>query len=228
MTSGADNSRIVVIGPPRAGTTLLASLLAQLGVAFGLETRSWNVNSGYYEHPQLLRIYGQIRKYNRLSQLSDNLAERFRDNAVRSLAQLLTQVQAIKYPPISAQLPYLMDRAGYAPILAISARRFEPYAISRMRMEGLDYHTCKQDYLNIYRTALLLLRIYDGVVVNYEELLGTQRQATQATLSSLTGADPELVQQVIASSVGKARSQSQGLEEDHECRVLYERLATLA
>lgn len=224
MTSEADNSRIVVIGPPRAGTTLLASLLAQLGVNFGLETRSWNVNSGYYEHPDLLRIYGQIRKCNRLSQLSDNLAERFRHSAVRSLAQLLSQVQAIKYPPISAQLPYLIDRAGYTPVLAISARRFEPYAISRMRMEGIGYQACKQDYLEIYQTAILMQRIYRAVVIDYEALIGKQRGSAEARLSLLTGTDAKLVGEVLESSVKQARSQSEGLRPDKECEALYEQL----
>lgn len=224
MTSGADNSRIVIIGPPRAGTTLLASLLAQLGIDFGLETRSWNVNSGYYEHPDLLRIYGQIRKYNRLSHVSDNLAERFRHSAVRSLAQLLSQVQAVKYPPVSAQLPYLMERAGYAPVLAISARRFEPYAISRMRMEGIGYQACKQDYLEIYQTAILMQRIYKAVVIDYEALTGTQQGSAETTLSLLTETDTKLVREVLKSSVKQARSQSKGLRPDKECEALYEQL----
>lgn len=228
VSTESRGSRIVVVGPPRAGTTLLASLLAQLDVDFGLEQRSWNINSGYYEHPELLKIYGQVRKHNRFAQLSDNIAERFRKNAIRSLAELLNKVKAIKYPPISAQLPFLMDQAGYAPVLAISARLFEPYAISRMRMEGVGYSSCKQDYLEVYRTAMLLLRVYAGAVVDYEALIGSQRETAVKTLSTLSAADPERVHQVVKSNVKQARSQSQGLVEDAECRAVYEQLIALS
>ena len=224
VTTPTNMSRIVVVGPPRTGTTFLASLLAQLGIDFGLESRSWDVNSGYYEHPDLIRVYGEIRKYNRLSQLSDRLAAPYQASAIRSLAKLLKGVQAIKFPPISAQLPFLIDRAGYTPVLAISARRFEPYAISRMRMEGVCFNTCKQDYLKIYRTALLLLRIYKGAVVDYEALINNRHNLAEITLSSLTGAGLDLVRQVIESSVKQARSHGQ--PEDEECQALYERLVS--
>ena len=223
-TAEAKHSRLVVVGPPRAGTTLLASLLAELGVEFGLEKRGWNINSGYYEHPDLLRIYGQVRKYNRVSQLSDNLGDRFKRAAIRGLADLLSKVEAIKYPPISAQLPYLMAEAGYAPVLAVSARLFEPYAISRMRMEGVGYDTCKHDYLEIYRTALVLLRVYQGSVVVYEGLRGPQREPALRTLASLAGASPELVEQVVTAQVGEARSRAEGATIDQECRAVYEEL----
>jgi hypothetical protein len=225
MPEAHDNTtRIVVVGPPRSGTTLLASLLSKLGVDFGLETRDWNINSGYYEHPQLLKIYGQIRKYNRLTQLSDNLAERVRTTAILHLSELLNKVQAIKYPPISAQLPFLMAQAGYKPTLAISARLFEPYAISRMRMEGLGYGACKNDYLETYRTALLLLRVYEGVVVDYEGLIGTQREQALQALATLCAAERQQVEEVVQNSVGEARSRADGFEPDPECLAVYNQL----
>lgn len=224
----APRQRIVVVGPPRSGTTLLASLLAQLGVNFGVEERSWDVNSGYYEHPELLKIYGQLRKVERLEQVSDNLASRQRQGAVQALQHLLGQVQAIKYPPISSQLPFLVASAGYAPVLAISARRFEPYAISRMRMEGVGYGVCKGDYLEMYQTALLLLRVYQGQVISYEGLLGPGRQAALQRLASLSGAAAERVAQVVESSVGESRSRPGASVEDRDCRAVYDQLLALA
>lgn len=218
----------MVVGPPRSGTTLLASLLAQLGVNFGVEQRDWDINSGYYEHPDLLKLYGQLRKAERFDQVSDNLARRLRQGVINSLAELLRDVKAIKYPPISVQLPYLIARAGYRPVLAISARRFEPYAISRMRMEGVGYGVCKRDYLETYQSALLQLQVYRGEVIHYEGLLGPARQPMLERLRLLSGAPPQRVAQVVEGSVGSSRSGSGGGDGDPECLALYERLVARA
>jgi hypothetical protein len=223
-----ESSRIIVVGPPRSGTTLFASLLAQLGVNFGLEQRKWDINSGYYEHPDLLKIYGQLRKYERVVQISDNLASHLRNSVIRSLSSLLAEVEAIKYPPISTQLPFLVDRAGYQPRLAISARQFEPYAISRMRMEGVGYSVCKRDYLEIYQSALLLLQVYQGEVIHYEGLLSPSRQPSLERLALLTQAPLDRVRQVVENNVGVGRSRPGANAEDPECRAVYDQLVALA
>jgi hypothetical protein len=223
----ASLSRIVVVGAPRSGTTLLASLLAKLGTDFGVEQRAWDVNSGYYEHPSLLKIYCQLRKQSRLARYSDNLAQRAQAGAIRGLGRLLADVQAIKYPPLSTQLPFLVAQAGFAPILVISARLFEPYAISRMRMEGIGFDECKRDYLEIYRSSQLMLKVYEGVVIDYEGLLRSRREPAIQQLARLTGAELTRVEQVVASSVAEARSHAEGSAQDPECRAVYDQLTSL-
>jgi hypothetical protein len=225
---GEKPARTLVAGPPRSGTTLLASLLAKLGVGFGLETRAWNIDSGYYEHPQLLKIYGQIRKYQRLSRVSDNLASVFRTSAIKGLGHLLGSVEALKYPPISAELPFLMAEAGFTPVLAVSVRCFEPYAISRMRMEGLGYAACKADYLEIYRSLALQLRVYGGQVMVYEQLVSEDREPVLKRLQLLTGAEMATVKTVVQDSVGTPRSSGTALMVDRECREIYDQLVGMA
>lgn len=225
---GDPQTKLLVAGPPRTGTTFLASLLAKLGVDFGLATRSWDINSGYYEHPKLLKIYGQIRKYERMTSISDNFAASLQQSAVRGIKDLLSSVDALKYPPISAQLPYLIARAGFTPVLAISVRLFEPYAISRMRMEGIGYQRCKEDYLEIYRSLLLLLKIYKGEVIPYEELISQSPARALRGIHKLCGANMEDINSVVLESVGKPRSFTGTLNCDSECRDVYDQLLTIA
>lgn len=219
-----ESPRLIVTGPSRSGTTVLAALLSRLGVNFGLKDQAWDVDSGYYEHPQLLCAYNEIRKCRKFAPLSDNLGHFFYRRAVRSLRRALALADAVKYPPLSSDLPALVRHAGYAPRLAISVRRFDGYALSRIRKEGVDWRTCKQDYMNTYGTALFNLCLYGGVIVVYEELQGGKRSRWLEPLMRLTGAVESAVLEAMQVCVGEARSVSWDSLADPDCDALYERL----
>lgn len=224
LRQNTSQDRWIVTGPSRSGTTLLASLLSRLGMNFGLADRAWDINSGYYEHPEILKAYSYARKWKKSTPLSDNLGLLFREKAIRCVKRALEDVTAIKYPPLSSELPELVKQAGYKPKLAISLRRFETYTLSRIRMEGVDWKTCKQDYLSTYHTAMFNLRLHGGAILVYEELTSCERHDTINTLMQITGADSISVAKAVEECVRDGRSQARDELADADCDDLYERL----
>jgi hypothetical protein len=218
------NLRWLVIGPSRSGTTLLASLLSRLGICFGVKDRDWNIDSGYYEHPQALRAYGHVRKWNKLTRFSDNISGFFRDRAIECLEKALRDVDGLKYPPLSSDLPFFVKQAGFEPRLAISLRSFDTYALSRMRKEGVDWVTCKEDYINIYQTALFNLHLYGGTIFCYEDLWNEGRSRWLPALMAITGANEADAAAALEACVKKARHQSLPALAQEECDALYQQL----
>ncbi|MEB3302425.1 MAG: hypothetical protein VKN56_10710 [Cyanobacteriota bacterium] len=222
--AGQPDQRIIIAAPPRCGTTLLASVLSNLGVRFGLEDRSWNIDSGYYEHPSLLKVYETMRKWHKLRAISDNASDYFFRQAVNRLRRLLVHVQAIKYPPLSSELPQLVDLAGYRPLVVIVARRFQSYALSRMKKESVDWEACRRDYINIYNSSLVSLRNHGGVVVCYEDLFDDERNRWMHGLSGIVDYEHSRIEAVLDRLVSTSRNQPFPELADAECDLVYGRL----
>lgn len=216
--------RWIIAGPSRAGTTVLAAIMSGLGISFGFEDQAWDANSGYYENADILKAYGNMRKSMRLCHLSDNLGEMFRQRAVRCVGRALATVQAIKYPPLTCELPGLVQAAGYKPKLAISLRRFETYALSRIRKESVSWQTCKQDYLNIYYTSILNLQLHGGILVSYEELTSSDQLQPTRALMQATGETESRVTDIIRTCVKEGRSLTHPSLADQHCDSLYEKI----
>ena len=97
-----------------------------------------------------------------------------------------------------------------------------------MRMEGVGFRVCKADYLETYRSLLLLLKVYRGEVIVYEELISGDRQGALACLQRLAGASWESVCSVVDEHVGSPRSSAEALSQDSDCRAVYDQLVALA
>jgi hypothetical protein len=216
--------RWIITGPSRSGTTVLAAVMNRLDIGFGFEDYSWDVNSGYYENLDVLKAYENMRKYTRLSYLSDNLGEMFRQRAVRCVGRALANVKAIKYPPLSCQLPSLAKAAGYKPKLAISIRRFETYALSRIRKEGVSWNTCKRDYLDIYQTSMFNFHLYGGILICYEELTSDDQSEVIRALMQATGESDSKITKALAACVKEGRSFTHASLADQACDSLYEKI----
>jgi hypothetical protein len=221
---GDPQRRWIIAGPSRSGTTVLAAIMSGLGISFGFEDQSWDANTGYYENVDILKAYDNMRKSMRLCQLSDNLGEMFRQRAVRCVGRALASVNAIKYPPLSCELPALAQAAGYKPKLAVSARRFETYALSRIRKEGVSWNRCKQDYLNIYHTSLFNFHLYGGILISYEELTSSDQLQPIRALMEATGETESKVTDVLSACVKESRGYAHSSLADQDCDSLYEQI----
>lgn len=202
--------------------------MSRLGVNFGFEDSSWDINSGYYEHHEILAAYGNMRKSHRLSKISDNVADFFRQRAIRCVDRALSSVEAVKYPPLSCELPSLVEAAGYKPKLAISARRFESYALSRIRKEGVSWRICKADYINTYQTLLFNLHLFGGYAISYEDITSRDQAKSIQILSEATGETQAKISTVLSRHIREGRNKQSNTLSDKTCDHLYKRLLSLA
>ena len=200
--------------------------MSRLGLRFGVKDRAWDVNSGYYEHSDVLKALGYVRKWKKATLISDNLGMVFRRKALHHIGLCLREAEAVKYPPMSSDLPALVKEAGYNPRIAISARRFEAYALSRMRKEGVDWKTCKDDYIITYETALFNLCLYGGALFCYEDITGDSRNQWLAPLAQMANVNEHDVASALDACALKGRSQARLELADQDCDALYQRMLT--
>jgi hypothetical protein len=93
-----------------------------------------------------------------------------------------------------------------------------------MRKEGVDWVTCKEDYINIYQTALFNLHLYGGTIFCYEDLWNEGRSRWLPALMAITGANEADAAAALEACVKKARHQSLPALAQEECDALYQQL----
>ena len=100
-------NQAVIIGAPRTGTTLLASILSKSGLNSGLKDQPWDPARGYYEHPLLISCSRDLQKSERLAGFSNSLSRYYRRQASKKLPQLPSDITLLKFPNLSYLIPPL-------------------------------------------------------------------------------------------------------------------------
>ena len=220
------NHPVVILGAPRSGTTLLASILSCSGISSGLPDRDWNPSSGYYEHPLLISCYGDLKKSRLFANYSDSFSNFFRNRALQKLRKLSSQSQLFKFPLLSYMLPPLLIELGFNPITIVIYRSFSSYANSYFKLRpSISYADIKQIFLETYRQSLLLPSICTTLFVSYDELCSSSCSYQLAVLEDYLSINVGAFIQCRNSLVRQSSRPPASLIVDSECDSLHDLLS---
>jgi len=130
----ADPKKIVIVGCPRSGTSLLADYFVQCGLKTVEDSRSSNqYPRGYHEHFPLLVFHKALERYPRGSvhRITDEQylnREAIQDPILSQLYNeafypfLIPDVDFIKYPQLALSMPFLVNEYPDLHILAVWRR----------------------------------------------------------------------------------------------------------
>ncbi len=186
-------TKYLLIGTERSGSSYMSSVLANSGANFGFNTnRQWDRGSGDYEHEILLKAYKNLKRFLFRKTFSDTLAEREAKALIKHIRHLYKQVDFAKYPPLCEYLPHFIDKAGFDLRIIIIIRSFYDYALSHISKNGGgDYLSCKKIYLNMYETSLMNLSLFGGCIVLYEDLINPVQTEWAEIISKVTNLSQE-------------------------------------
>jgi len=185
------NSKILIVGTGRSGSSLLSAIIADSDHSFGMEkAESWDKVKGAFEHKNLHLAY---RNYSRSDKISKSLlpsffSSFFRRKGDKYLKMLLDNVTACK----SSKLVWMIQRIhhlGYNPKIIVQYRKFQDYSRSRYLKFGWSMNRMLDEYCNVYSTSLLMLGVFEGVAVNYESILDKNNKDWAEDISKITGID---------------------------------------
>jgi len=189
-----EHRRVFILSSGRSGSTLLASILADSGAAFGMDTpEHWDPGTGDLEHRELHRMAAWMGYAYDLSADRPGIGPRrylwdfYRSMGKSRLRRLLREAHYIKGEgaDFAVQPAFKM---GYFPTIISSYRRFEAFAISSGLMRGhSNLETLVKYYNRVNRNALLLLRMFGGCVVSYEPLSDLDDTSWALPLAAATG-----------------------------------------
>ena len=220
------NQPVVIVGTPRSGTTLLASILSCCGISSGLSDRDWNPSSGYYEHPLLISCYADLKKSRLLANYSDSLSNYFRSRALQKLKKLSSQAQLFKFPLLSFMLPPLLRQLGFKPITIVIYRPFSHYANSYFKLRPyISYFEIKKIFLETYYQSLLLPSIGTTLFLSYDELCLSSEIPQFAVMKNHLNVDEIKLIQCRNSLVRLSSRSRDLLFEDSECDSLFDILS---
>lgn len=194
MDAGEERTRYFIVTPGRTGSTLLCVVLADSGADFGMAVpESWESGTGEMEHPELRAAVRHFAKAYRISSDKPVLFptryvwDLYRHLAKRRLARALRAARFAKAESLDLAVQPAF-KLGYFPRVILNYRRFEPHALSRFQRRG---HSSIEELIRYYdrvcRNGLLLLHLYGGCVVSYEELTDPSETGWASALAEVTG-----------------------------------------
>lgn len=182
-----DKKVYLIVGSPRTGTSLICSVLSDAGADFGVSSESWSRTGGAFEHPILINSYKYLKRIVSYKKFSDSLARKIENKLSKRIKELFDQVTFAKYPPLSHMLPYYIKKEGYDITVIIAYRKFEDYAMSMLIKNPGTIQKLKEDYIDMYQTALILLNIYGGCAIAYDEITSESESEWIQALANTTG-----------------------------------------
>ena len=188
--SHEDNSRFLIIGTGRSGSSLLSAILADSGANFNMPVvATWETRGGAYEHPRLLAAYRWHSRARKIAESiwPDRLGRKFCENRCKhELGRLLAKAKFAKYGKAMWLVPIIV-KLGYRPMLFVSYRSFDNYAASHHIRSGLSLSSMIASYVDVYSTTLLQLGIFGGCAIGYEELVNIEETQWADAVEKLTG-----------------------------------------
>ena len=191
-------TRYFVLNTGRSGSTLLSVILADAGAEFGLPIpHSWDPGGGEMEHPLGLRATAAFRRAFQAGSTKPEGWLRRRawqlqqSNGRRALRKLLAQADVVKCEDLDLVVASVL-KLGFFPKVVLCYRRFEDYAVSR----GLLKSTANVDallaqYCRTYRNGWLLLQMFGGCAVGFDELTDLTATSWACALARVTGFDAD-------------------------------------
>ncbi len=192
---GADRRRYFLITPGRTGSTLLASILADAGADFAIDSREeWDTaRGGWMEHADIRRATNHFRlAFERspskpISPFSRLIWTYHRTSGKRYLRRALQQAVYLKAVNLDLAIPFAI-KLGYFPQLIVNYRPFGAQALSSSQMlMSWSSDALAATYNRTYRNSLIQIYSYGGCVVSYADLTDRDRTAWASALGQVTG-----------------------------------------
>jgi len=230
------NKRFFVMSYGRTGSSLLSGILANAGANFNMPvTEDWDPKDGEYEPPILTKTFtdfrsiGYLLPFKRYSLLTKYKIDIMRSIAKKRLKHLLRDAEFSKASP---QMVWYASRFGYRPSIIISYRRLADMARSIHIKTGDNGSDIAKNYANHYQDLLLLLEVYGGCTIDYDEIVSPSETRWANALSKITGFSTEkLIEQrdllVKPTLVRDELSSKHTLYKVDACDEVYSRMATL-
>lgn len=194
-------SKVFIVTPGRAGSTLFCSILASAGADFGMpSTGDWDVRAGGYEHDACNTASAhskralELKTQSRLSRVRMYLRKYHRTMAKRSIGKVLTQADYIKHS--DADLVRWSRGLGYQPSVILLYRSFNLYCVSNYLRAGGTYERLLSHYADTIETGLLSIATFGGCVVSFDDVIDPAQVAWAQRVGQVTGLD---TQQLLAS-----------------------------
>ncbi|MDX1711048.1 MAG: hypothetical protein R3316_07900 [Rhodovibrionaceae bacterium] len=196
MDNTHERLRIFIVNPGRVGSSLLSVIMADAGADFGMPApREWQPGQGEMEHPEMTAAADGFARAHALSAekpVSRLLRWRWdleRHRAKGRLAVALPKARFFKADNLDlAVRPAL--QAGYLPRVVLNYRRFGDHAKSLYLRRGhLSVDRLAARYERICANGLMLLYLFGGCAVEYEELADASQTAWAGALAEAMGLD---------------------------------------
>ncbi|WP_420349073.1 hypothetical protein [Pelagibius sp.] len=188
-----DRLRYFIINSGRCGSSLLAAILADSGADFGLPVPAdWSQDEGALEHPDIDYVSRQFRRAayllprKRSSLLVKYQIDIRQSRAKKRARQVLSQVGYAKTDNLDLWT-WHVTKMGYHPRIIVSYRDFAATARSFFILRGLHFHHFAENYSRTYENALMMLDVYGGCAVAFEEMVNPNETAWADALSQATG-----------------------------------------
>lgn len=188
-----DNLRLIMVTTGRSGSSLLAAVIADAGGNFGFPSEDeWDPAAGAMEHPvaqeasRLFRRAYYLRRVKRLFFFYKYLIDIRRSLGKKKLREVLKEAHFIKADNMDLWVWHL-TKLGYRPRIITTYRRFADNARSLFVLRGMHFDDIVDYYCRINQNALLMLDVYGGCAVSYEELVDPEDTAWADALALTTG-----------------------------------------
>ncbi len=188
-----DNVRFIMVTTGRSGSSLLAAIIADAGGDFGFPPEGeWDPVSGAMEHPlaqqasKLFRRAYYLRGAKRLFFFYKYLNDIRRSLGKKKLRKVLKEARFVKAGSTDLWVWYL-TKMGFRPCIIATYRRFEDNARGLFIMTGMGFEDIVEYYCRINQNALLMLDVYGGCAVSYEEVIDLDDTAWADALAQTTG-----------------------------------------
>jgi len=195
FNEGTDRRRFFLITPGRTGSTLLATILADAGADFSIDSREeWDTaRGGWMEHADIRRATHHFRLAFERSPTkpvwlwSRLLWTYHRTMGKRYLRRALEKAVYLKAVHLDLAIPFAI-KLGYFPQAIVNYRPFAEQALSSSQMlMSWSADALAGVYNRTYRNALMQIHSYGGCVVSHADLTDRRRTAWAAALSEVTG-----------------------------------------
>lgn len=205
------------MGTGRSGSSVLAAICANAGAPFGMETReAWDNRSGANEHPGLIRAYKWWHRARTVQHapVPDIGGRAWCERRARhELDRALSGAVFGKSSTLVWLVPLIAD-LGYEPRVIVLYRRFSEFAMSRHKRFGWSYHELRENYCDVYETALLQQQAFGGTVIAYEDLTDPAQTGWADALAKLTGLSDERLLAEREAITGEPRHHAAALWHD--------------
>ena len=188
-----DRIRYFIINSGRCGSSLLAAILADSGADFGLPVpKDWSQDEGALEHPDVDYVSRQFRRAayllprKRSSLLVKYLIDARQSLGKKRARQVLPKITYAKTDNLDLWTWHL-TKMGYRPRIIVSYRDFAATARSFFILRGLHFHQFAANYSRTYENALMMLDVFGGCAVSFEEMVNPEETAWAEALSQATG-----------------------------------------
>ncbi len=190
-----DSLRYFILCTGRSGSTLLAAILADCGAEFGMPNPDdWDRAGGDLEHPLvsrcslLFRRAGYIQGGKRYFLLYKYMIDNYRSRGKKLLRRALAEARFVKAMNVDLWL-WHVPKFGYQPRMIVSYRAFGETARSYFVRTGIRLPEFADYYRRTYGNALLMMDVFGGCAVSWEELADPAETGWADALSQATGFD---------------------------------------